>query len=86
MAYLAVDRNNQELMFDGKPIYDRIEDCWVEDDGDELVYNDYADFSAGVHWEDKVFYGIELPKGTIEKILGKELTFRDDPVEIRYED
>jgi lysophospholipid acyltransferase (LPLAT)-like uncharacterized protein len=28
-------------------------------------------------------YRIELPRGTIEKILGKIITWNDDPVEIK---
>lgn len=61
MAYVVLSRNNQELMFDDKPEYDRVDDCWKEPDGEEVVYDDYADFSAGVHREDKFFYGINFP-------------------------
>ena len=28
------------------------------------------------------FYGVEVPKGTIEKIIGRKLTWKDEPVEI----
>lgn len=83
MAYLAVSRDNREIMFNEKPEYDRIEDCWKENDGEEIVWNDYYDFDAGVHREDRFFYGIELPSGTIKKIIGKELTFKDEPIELK---
>lgn len=38
-------------------------------------------------WEPSVFYGedtecIELPEGTIQKLIGKKLTEKDDPVDI----
>lgn len=38
-------------------------------------------------WEPSVFYGedtecIELPEGTIQKLIGKRLTEKDDPVDI----
>lgn len=83
MAYLAVSRDNREIMFNEKPEYDRIEDCWKENYGEEIVWNDYADFDAGVHIEDRFFYGIEIPSGTIKKIIGKELTFKDEPIELK---
>lgn len=83
MAFVAVSRDGHELIFDDKPEYDRIEDCWRTNDGEEIVYNDFADFSAGVHREDRFFYGIELPKGTIKKMIGKELTFNDDPMGLK---
>lgn len=85
MAYLAISRDNRELMFNESPEYDRIDDCWRQSDGEEIVYNDYADFSAGIHREDKFFYGIELPKGTIRKLIDRELAWEDEPVELKGE-
>ena len=85
MAFVVKTRGNRELIFDDKPEYDRIDDCWRQSDGEEVVYNDYADFSAGVHREDKYFYGIDLPKGSIRKLIGRELTFKDEPVELKEE-
>lgn len=29
------------------------------------------------------FNGIELPKGTIKKLIGRELTWKDEPVELK---
>lgn len=34
------------------------------------------------YYLDLLDYGITLPKGTIEKIIGDQLSFADDPVEI----
>lgn len=50
----------------------------------ELVYDDPDDHSAGVH-EDEVRdddYGVTLPNGTIERIIGGLLTFANEPIEI----
>ena len=69
MAYVVITKEDEELIFSTKPEF--YEGEWREKDGDELVYDDYADFSAGIHWEDRFLYGIELPKGTIEKLVGK---------------
>ncbi len=85
MAFVAISRDNRELIFDDKPEYDRVEDCWRTPKEDILVYTDYADFSAGVKWEEDFFYGIELPKGSIRKLIGRELTWEDEPVELKGE-
>ena len=54
MAYLAVNRNGEELVFNDCPIYDRVEDTWkIPMLRWELVYDDPHDHSAGVH-EDEV--------------------------------
>lgn len=50
----------------------------------ELVYDYPYDHSAGVH-QDEVRdddYGITLPNGTIERIIGGPLTFANEPIEI----
>lgn len=54
MAYLAVNRDGEELVFNDCPIYDRVEDTWkIPMLRWELVYDDPDDHSAGVH-EDEV--------------------------------
>ena len=85
MAFLAVNRNGEELVFNDLPTYDRVEDTWkVNGTREELVYDDPYDFSAGHHCEevDDSDCGVTLPEGTIEKIIGNQLSFADDPVEI----
>ena len=85
MAYLAVNRNGEELAFNDCPIYDRVEGTWkIPMLRWELVYDDLDDHSAGVH-EDEVRdddYGVTLPNGTIERIIGGPLTFANEPIEI----
>lgn len=57
MAYLAVDKDGTEAIYEDKPF--RQGGCW------RLYYE-----------EDYVV----LPKGTIKKLIGRELTWEDDAV------
>ena len=67
MAWLAVDRYEDEYIFECKPKKVGHRKC---DDFDDLTHYTYDGVS------------IELPKGTIEKIIGRKLTWKDAPVEI----
>lgn len=60
MAWVAVDKDGSEWVFDVKP--QRIHCEWEI----RQVYNMY----------------VELPQGSIEKLIGRELTWDDDPVEL----
>lgn len=43
------------------------------------------DFSNG-HYSVPRFWGVVLPKGTIKKLIGRELTWSDEPIKIeKYE-
>ena len=67
MAWLAIDESGEEYIFVGnKP--ERMENHSI---------NDYEWFPK--YKSDK---WAELPQGTIEKLIGKELTWDDEPVEI----
>ena len=86
MAFLVVNRNGEELIFNNQPIYDRVEDTWkVLRVRPELVHDDPHDYSAGAHTEDVSDddYGVTLPEGTIEKIIGGPLSLANNPVEIK---
>lgn len=61
MAWLAVDKDGTENIYDIKPIRDLQVDKW--------------DIATDSWW-------IELPKGTIEKIIGRTLTWQDTPIQI----
>lgn len=64
MAYIAVDKDNEEWIYEGKPIR-----C--------------HEFER---WQPKLKHGwVFLPKGTIEKLIGKKLTWEDEPVELKEE-
>jgi len=60
MAWLAVDKDGDEYIYESEP--ERYDDMFV---------------CSG--YDDKLF---ELPNGSIEKLIGKKLTWDDEPVEI----
>ena len=57
MAWVAVDKNGDEYIFECNPHRD--EDAWFE----------HCDF-------------VELPKGSIKKLIGRDLTWSDDTIEL----
>lgn len=60
MAWVAVNYNGNECVFDTKPErYNNL--FWV------------------IEWGDDVY----LPKGSIKKLIGRELTWEDEPVELK---
>ncbi len=62
MAWVAVDYNGVEGIYDSKP--DRYDDCfWIQKWGDS----------------------VSLPKGSIKKLIGRDLAWEDEPVELRNE-
>lgn len=63
----------------------------VDSDGSECIYrykpsrsryNYWTDRSNAMEREDS---GIDMPKGSIKKLIGKDLTWKDDPVELKEE-
>lgn len=67
MAWLATDKNGEEYIYEEKP--SRGYGCiWKATFYDEKDRN--SDF-------------IELPKGSIKKLIGRELSFSDEPVELK---
>ena len=65
----------------------------VNKDKSEVICGDWKkprkDFEAG-KWSCCIIYGdfvwdnrIYLPKGTIKKLIGRDLTWKDDPVELK---
>ena len=62
MAWVAVDKNGDEFIFDLKP--HRWNDLfWTKDFVDDIY----------------------LPKGSIKKLIGKDLTWKDEPIELKEE-
>ena len=64
MAWLCIDEDGQEMIFDNIPVR-------------------YTDGSGLGYWsnhEKKDYCNVDLPRGTIKKLIGKELTWNDDPV------
>lgn len=70
MAWVAVSKAGTELISPVKPIKDGAWWSCVEEISIEGEYGD-------------VEMSIELPKGSIKKLIGKDLTWEDDPVEIK---
>ena len=65
MAWLAVDNDGTERIFENKPY--RATQYWEADyEEDDIISN-----------------MISLPKSSIEKLIGKKLTWDDDPVELK---
>ena len=62
MAWLAIDKDGTEFIYDFKPVRPFNGNKW--------------DIATDSSWY------INLPKGTIEKIIGKNLTWEDEPVKI----
>lgn len=56
----------------------------VDENGDENIF-DIEPVRAWSKWDIPTnrSWWIELPKGTIEKIIGRKLTWKDNPVEIK---
>jgi hypothetical protein len=74
MAYLAVNKKGIEVIFHHLP--KREEGNWI----DTYTYNEIRGLTscAWGAWD----YSISLPKGSIEKLIGKKLTWKDEPVKI----
>lgn len=62
MAYLAVDKNGVECIFEAMPTRFYLYSEWEVDD---------EDYDTDM---------IQVPKGTIEKIIGRKITWDDNPV------
>ena len=70
MAWVAVSKAGTELIFPAKPIRDGAWWSCIEEISIEGEYGD-------------VEMSIELPKGSIEKLIGRTLTWNDEPVELK---
>ena len=67
MAYLAVDKDGTEVIFDVKPVRGTNN---IKDNRNQWTLNSVTSKY------------IVLPKGSIEKLIGRILTWDDEPVEI----
>lgn len=61
MAWVAVDKDGTEWVFDSKPV--RLAIQWEIDGWDSVA--------------------IELPPGSIERLIGRKLLWEDEPVELK---
>lgn len=67
MAWLAVDKNGDEYVYSCKPIRET-SSYWGKD--------------CDKHGED-IGEAVKLPRGSIKKLIGRELTWEDEPVELK---
>lgn len=77
MAWVATDKYGEEYIFQGKP--KRNDDFWenpiyesFDGQGGRLVLHHFSD--------------IRLPKGSIKKLIGRDLTWEDNPVELKEDE
>lgn len=56
----------------------------VDKNGDEYVYSSkpYRDCCKGLELWMSIGDYVELPKGSIKKLIGRELTWSDEPVKL----
>ena len=67
MAWLACDKDGTEFIYEQcKPLRYERDKYWI------VGYDDYGHSHPC----------IELPKGSIAKLIGRELTWSDEPVEL----
>lgn len=78
MAWVAICESGLERLFNVKPI--RKEDFWKPSViGQTSTLNDWGD----EEYEDLYDDWVNLPKGSIKKLIGRELTWEDEPVELK---
>ena len=66
MAWVAVNENEDEYIFEAMP--ERCFGCqWIP---------------TFCESQDRIYDSIKLPKGSIKKLIGRELSFTDEPVEL----
>ncbi len=54
----------------------------VDRDGAEYIYYNKPFKECDEYWCDNIPWDIQLPEGSIKKLIGRELTWDDEPVEI----
>ena len=54
----------------------------VDKNGDEFIYESEP-YRLQNYWYMLDNYFVELPKGSVEKLLGRKLSWEDEPVELK---
>ena len=67
MAFVACDKDGTEWIFDKK----------------KPTRNSYPEYWLAGRFNGASDYYIELPKGSIAKLIGRELTWEDEPYELK---
>ena len=69
MAWVCVSKHEEELVFNFKPHR-------------AGYYKESWEGDMEGSWQDEP---VELPRGSIKKLIGRELSFSDEPVELKEE-
>ena len=56
----------------------------VDENGDEFIYGSEP-YRLQNYWYMCDNYFVELSKGSVEKLLGRKLSWKDEPVELKEE-
>lgn len=83
MVWVVVDEDKRERIFNSIPIRSN-----NYDEESSILGNPFGDFnykSKKLEWLVNDYPGdaITLPRGSIKKLIGRELTWDDDPVELK---
>ena len=65
MAYLAVDKDGSEWVWNCRPLRNKYRGRW------ESLYSEYGEYRC-----------VKLPNGSIEKLIGKSMTWADEPYQM----
>ena len=74
MAWVCVGYSGEELIFSNKP-YRKICKNVFRIDNDDIIDRYWID--------DKYCSYLNLPKGSIKRLIGRELSWEDEPVELK---
>ena len=89
--FLTVDKNGEENVQYTQPFRNEEENYWAPDEDDNLV-KCMTDIMTDIG---RLDIGMPLPKGRIEELIGKKLTWEDEPyiyetqtpdIDFNYED
>jgi hypothetical protein len=90
--WLAVDKDGAEKIFNVKPFRGNTQEDRDHVWGGTYVCENYKKWYPEHDGRDEdtgnayyLGYSIELPKGTINKLIGRELSWEDEPVELKEE-
>ena len=72
-GWLVVNKSGKEFIFQREPFRSP---CDAEDPNDKFEWA----FGCWNYGDSRGY--IELPKGSIERLIGRSLTFEDEPVEL----
>lgn len=88
MIYLAINKNNDEVMFQDEPKYDEIMGKWyVKNDKIYFKHTTWDDGIDGMleyncNYRPYIDTGIVLPAGTIERLTNVKTSFKNKPIKI----